>query len=357
MRILLCAPYELSAARGNSVAAQRLSRGFARRGHQVEVLHGRESQGAAGMGVGVAERCRAFGPDVALVMHAWRCAAAFEAIHACGGLPVVVSLRGTDLNEMIDEPVRGPVVRSVLDACDAITVFHDRARAELAARCGAWAVRTRVVPNGANLPASSVDYRSKLGIGNDAVVFVTLGGLRAVKRPLWLVEALSQVRERCGRVAYLHAGPALEQDVADRFRSLVQRHSWLHDAGVVPHREVDSLLRAGDVYVSASRSEGMPHAVREAMLAGLPLLLSDNDGHRSMATEGTEALFFNSQDAFVSEATRLIVDQELRARFGRGARKRASSMLDQGSGEIDAYLGLFDELLAAASGHELPDLL
>ena len=61
--------------------------------------------------------------------------------------------------------------------------------------------------------------------------------------------------------------------------------------------------------------------------------------------------------ALVPRLLAWIVDQELRARFGRGARKRASSMLDQGSGEIDAYLGLFDELLAAASGHELPDLL
>ena len=37
----------------------------------------------------------------------------------------------------------------------------------------------------------------------------------------------------------------------------------------------NNYLRAADYYVSASRTEGMPLGVLEAMAEGLPLLLSD----------------------------------------------------------------------------------
>lgn len=42
---------------------------------------------------------------------------------------------------------------------------------------------------------------------------------------------------------------------------------------------VDQYLQAGDIYVSASKSEGMPNGVLEAMASGLPILLSDIPQH------------------------------------------------------------------------------
>jgi len=45
-----------------------------------------------------------------------------------------------------------------------------------------------------------------------------------------------------------------------------------------PVEDATLLLRAADIFVSASRHEGMSYAVAEAMAAGLPVIASDIPG-------------------------------------------------------------------------------
>jgi glycosyltransferase involved in cell wall biosynthesis len=201
-----------------------------------------------------------------------------------------------------------------------------------------------VIANGAELPQSRVDYRERLAVPASAFVFATIAGLREVKRPLWCVPLLAQLRERHTAVYWIHAGPPIEADLIGRMRALAAQHSWIRHVGEVPHDEMDSFLRAADVVVSASRSEGMPHAAREAMLAGRALLLSDIEGHRVEAEPEREALFFGNETEFLQQATRLIGEPALCERLGTAARRRVTADLRRHD-ELAAYLGLFSSLV------------
>lgn len=341
MKVLVCSPYAPEALRGNSVAAGRLSAGFTSRGHPTRTLTAPDASDPDTVRSVVAD----FQPDVFLVLHAWRCAPAFRAVREASTAPVVVALRGTDANEMLEDPTTGPTVLSVLDGCDAITVFHEAMRAQLRERRPGLAEKTSIVPNGLDVPSSSVDYRARLDVPSDAFVFVNVAGLRAVKRPLAAAEAVAGVRARHGQVHLLHAGPDMESDEAARYHAFVRGHSWVHHFDAVPHAEIDSFLRAGDVYISASRSEGMPHAVREGMAVGLASLLSDIVGHRQMAEADKEALFFRDHGEAQHGADRLIVDAAFRAGLGRAARARIARECS-GCDEIGAYIALFQQLTA-----------
>ena len=57
----------------------------------------------------------------------------------------------------------------------------------------------------------------------------------------------------------------------------------LVQAGVRAHDDVVPHLQAADLFVSASRSEGMPLAVLEALSCGLPALLSAIAPHQEVA--------------------------------------------------------------------------
>ena len=57
-----------------------------------------------------------------------------------------------------------------------------------------------------------------------------------------------------------------------------------------PVADVSSWLRAADVFVSASRLEGLSVAVLEAMSWGVPVVVSDIPGHREVVHDGSTGL-------------------------------------------------------------------
>jgi len=60
---------------------------------------------------------------------------------------------------------------------------------------------------------------------------------------------------------------------------------------------VADYLRAADIFVSASLTEGCPNAVMEAMACGLPVILSDIPPHREILSFNEKAgLLFTAGD-------------------------------------------------------------
>ena len=82
---------------------------------------------------------------------------------------------------------------------------------------------------------------------------------------------------------------------------------------------------AADVCVSSSLSEGLPFHVMEAMLCGLPCLLTDVKGHADLMAGGACGVCYpvGDRSAFRQAAEQLRDDPALRALLGENARLRA----------------------------------
>ena len=99
--------------------------------------------------------------------------------------------------------------------------------------------------------------------------------------------------------------------------------------------------RQADLYVHCSRFEGRSIAVREAMLLGCPVLLSDCAGNRDQITDGADGILTPLEPEAMGEAIlRLIRDPDLRTRLGANAARR-----DQSGGDLAELLGT-EEVLA-----------
>ena len=91
-------------------------------------------------------------------------------------------------------------------------------------------------------------------------------------------------------------------------------------------------------------------AVLEAMAEGLPVVASDVTGNRALVVNEENGLLFpvGDKEALIRAALRLIEDQALRNRMGNAGKTRVFNQysVDQ---EINAYLGLYEQLLRAAN--------
>lgn len=110
--------------------------------------------------------------------------------------------------------------------------------------------------------------RSALGLDEDRPVVGTVGRVDYQKAPEHFVEAVAALRHRDAVAVWVGSGPDLE-----RARDLAHRHGLDGRMLFLGERsDVAQLLPAFDVFAMASRYEGLPCAVVEAMRCGVPVV-------------------------------------------------------------------------------------
>lgn len=135
-----------------------------------------------------------------------------------------------------------------------------------------------------------------------------------------LFRALAELTDRNWTLELVGDGPdrealqslARELEVADRVIFSGQRLD-------VPQRLKDS-----DVFVLATRWEGFPRSILEAMRAGLPVVATDVGGCRESVVDGETGFLVPREDPVqLRDRLRLLIDSpELRVQMGQKGRKR-----------------------------------
>lgn len=158
-----------------------------------------------------------------------------------------------------------------------------------------------VVQNGIDagtyVPAESSEAkrtrRRDLTLPLDRPIFVSVGLLIPRKDPQCVIRGFHRSRaSKDGVLVMLGDGPLLEECK----RKGEAGAGEVRFPGFVDH--VAAYLQAADYFISASRSEGLPNTVMEALGAGVPVLLSDIPSHREILERGAQAGYlFGLEDA------------------------------------------------------------
>lgn len=270
------------------------------------------------------------------------------------GTPVVSTLHGR-VDLALDARHRGikwQLIRlgSSRVVCVSQALHSELSRSRFAPPPG----RLAVIRNGVDVstfrPGHDAARRQELGAGSDVVLIGAVGNVRRVKGYEVLLDAAALLVERGEkfRVAILgqidnDAYPELEA----RRRALGLEEAVCF-AGF--RTDVPELLRAFDVYVLTSHSEGFPLSTIQAMASGLPTVATRCGGPEEMLSDGSTGwLVERNSPAAVAEALqRLIRDPEMRSRMGRRARDEAVERYST-SVMIEQYERLYETLAGATS--------
>jgi glycosyltransferase involved in cell wall biosynthesis len=158
--------------------------------------------------------------------------------------------------------------------------------------------RVDSVPTGidtaAFAPRSRADARRELGLPGAAPLAGIVATLRSWKGHRYLVDAMPRLRHRDARLVIVGDGPqraALEAQVAQ-----VGLRERVVFAG--QRTDVARWLAALDVFVLPSyANEGVPQALLQAMLAGIPCVTTDAGAISEIARDGDTARIVPREDA------------------------------------------------------------
>lgn len=170
------------------------------------------------------------------------------------------------------------------------------------------------------VPGERAAARSATGLPPDAIMIGIVATLRSWKGHRFLIEAFARLGDERLRLALVGDGPqraALEALVASL--GLGERVRFAGDQS-----DVLPWLQALDIFALPSyANEGVPQALVQAMLCGLPCVTTDIGAIPEAARDGATALVVPPQDAdaLAAALSRLAGDAALRDRLGRAARE------------------------------------
>jgi glycosyltransferase involved in cell wall biosynthesis len=340
MRIALVTPVAFPSVRGNAVTVGRLVEGLRRRGVAAAVVDLSRTPPAE-----VERRLDAFGPAVVHAFHAFRGAPVAARFAGARGLPLVISLTGTDVNIDLFHAERRAATIAVVRAAQAMVAFHDSLRVKLVGEVPETAPRVEVIPQSVTLGDESYPLEGRVARRPGEVRLLLPAGIRRVKNVLFPLGPLGRLAAR-HPLRLLVVGPIIEPDEGARLLDALTGLTWAGYLGEVPHGQMASLLDQIEVVINSSLSEGgMANSVLEAMARGRVVLASDIEGNRSVIEDGADGLLFGDAESFERQAERLVRDPALRARLGAAARAKVARLYPP-EREIEAHLALYRRLLA-----------
>jgi len=245
--------------------------------------------------------------------------------------------------------ISAPVPRNVLTRwlyrrASRIVTAGEALKRDLVERTGVAAERIESVPTGADpqryRPGDRRATRAQLRLPVDATIIGIVATLRSWKGHRYLIDALPQG----ALLVIVGDGPqhaALESQVTTlRMQERVRF--------VGNQRDVVPWLQALDIFALPSyANEGVPQALLQAMLVGLPCVTTNVGSMVELARDGETALVVPAQETAALRAAleRLMRDPALRARLGDAARRHCAERFS-----YERMLDRMEAIYRAAAG-------
>ena len=204
--------------------------------------------------------------------------------------------------------------------------FTSPAQAKPFMAAGLIASHTRVfaIPESSSrfTPGDRDAARAATGLHGDPCV-LWVGHLDRNKDPLTMLDGVARAARRLSGLQLwcAYASAPLLAAVQARIDSDPLLRGRAHLLGKVPHARIEHMLRASDLFVSASHAEGSGYAATEAIACGVAPILTDIPAFRALTDNGRIGQLFPRGDAarlanaLIAAATTKTPRDRVRAHF------------------------------------------
>lgn len=339
MRIAILVPYfpPISVG-GTEIATYNIASFMAKRGHDVHVITPRDKglpteslengfhihridcgkssvSGALSFCIKSLSVVKRINPDIIHSQSIMRTGLSSLLIKKLNKTPYVVYCRGGDVyDEWLFKDAITNLVFSNADALIALTEDMKKKMCETVPR------QVAVIPNGVEVSRfnslAPADAITRLNLnGLKPIIFV--GRLHEEKGVKYLIEAMQHVRNKCPDAILMIVGDGPERDTLKELTSSLGLDGCIRYCGNIANKDVPLYLRASDIFVLPSLSEGFPVTVLEAMAAGLPIISTRITGLPEIVKDSINGFLVRPKDpiALGEKIVTLLEDSSLREKI------------------------------------------
>lgn len=231
-----------------------------------------------------------------------------------------------------------------------IVTTGEALRQELIARNRFPGERIVSIPTGIDtdrfVPGDRTAARTRLGLAPEGLIVGIVATLRSWKGHLYLLEAFAKLARPDATLLIVGEGPMrgpIEAKVAELRLARRVRLVGQQD-------RPEDWLRTLDIFCLPSyANEGVPQAIVQAMMTGLPVVTTPVGAILEAVSDGETALVVPPKDAsaLAGAIDRLLQDPDLTARLGAAARDRASQRFSR-EAMLDRMESVFGNVLGVA---------
>lgn len=168
-----------------------------------------------------------------------------------------------------------------------------------------------------------LSLRKELGVSDKDFICLCTGELNKNKNQKFLIDLVPKLKEQIPNIKLWLAGNgASKEDLELQIEKLGVKDS-VTLLGYQP--KIENYVRASDVVLTASKREGLPFNVVEAMLTKRPVVASVNRGHRELIKDGETGFITNEKDKYFENIVSLFEDKNLYQNIAKNAYDYAQS--------------------------------
>lgn len=161
--------------------------------------------------------------------------------------------------------------------------------------------KIEVIPNGVDVekytPCESKAQCKKniSGVDDESIVYTMVGRLWPQKNPMYFAEVAKYIisNNLLPNAIFVIVG---DGELATELKKYITRDTAKKILLLGWRDDIHDILKASDVFVLPSRWEGMPLAILEAQSTGLPCIVSNINGNKTLVTHGVDGYLIELND-------------------------------------------------------------
>lgn len=167
------------------------------------------------------------------------------------------------------------------------------------------------------------DLRLEYGYKKDDFILIYIAEYIERKNHKFIIDSVKELSSKIPNIKILFAGKGRLFEDMKQYASNLNVNNYIDFLGF--RKDIGQLIALSDVGISASKQEGLGLNLAEEMFCSLPIVATQDRGHKELVKNGVNGYLFaqNDKGSFIESLTKLFNDTNLRQKMANEAKKTA----------------------------------